>query len=228
MIRPRWAVAAHKEQIMKWGFRVPSFRKRIAARTSAKRIIRNLLGLKAPRGWGWLTNPKKAAYNRVYNRTTFGLGKGCLVVVLMVLVPAVLLLHPGCKGQKPPSTEPSTRPIHAGKIAASAPSTRTAAPTASSPASTQAAHRRIHVFITGRVQGVGFRAFTEEQAQRLKVAGFVRNLDDGRVEMVAEGPPADIDKLIAQVKHGPASAQVDKLDCTEETPKGEFKGFRIK
>jgi hypothetical protein len=45
----------------------------IAADTSPKRIIKNALGLRAPRGWGWLTNPKKAAYNRVYDRTTFSL-----------------------------------------------------------------------------------------------------------------------------------------------------------
>jgi hypothetical protein len=61
---------------MKFGFRKPSLKKRIAARTSAKRAVRHRLGMKAPRGWGWLTNPKKAAYNRVYNRTT----KGCLVL----------------------------------------------------------------------------------------------------------------------------------------------------
>lgn len=58
---------------MKWGFRKPSFRKRIAARTSWKRYVRNSLGLRAPRGWGWLTNPRKAAYNRLYRRTTFSL-----------------------------------------------------------------------------------------------------------------------------------------------------------
>jgi hypothetical protein len=78
---------------MKWGFRKPSLRKRIAARTSWKRFVRHNLGLKAPRGWGWLTNPKKALYNRVYRRTTFGLedlfktrgrrsSAGCLVVLL--------------------------------------------------------------------------------------------------------------------------------------------------
>ena len=60
---------------MKVGFRIPSLKKRIAVRTSMKRYVRHSLGLKAPRGWGWLTNPKKAAYNRVYNRTTVG----CLV-----------------------------------------------------------------------------------------------------------------------------------------------------
>jgi hypothetical protein len=57
---------------MKYGFRKPSLRKSIAARTSIKRYIRQSMGLKAPRGWGWLTNPKKAAYNRIYYRTTFG------------------------------------------------------------------------------------------------------------------------------------------------------------
>ncbi|MFM2156907.1 MAG: hypothetical protein RL516_1656 [Bacteroidota bacterium] len=65
---------------MKFGFRVPSIKKRIAARTSVKRYIRHSLGLKAPRGWGWLTNPKKAAYNRVYNRTT--VDSGCMITLL--------------------------------------------------------------------------------------------------------------------------------------------------
>lgn len=53
---------------MKIGIRKPSIKKRIAARTSPKRIIRSKI--RAPKGYGWLTNPKKAAYNRVYNRTT--------------------------------------------------------------------------------------------------------------------------------------------------------------
>lgn len=80
---------------MKWGFRTPSLRKRIAARTSWKRYVRHSLGFKAPRGWGWLTNPRRAAYNRIYRRTTFGLGDlfktrrrhspqaGCLVILLV-------------------------------------------------------------------------------------------------------------------------------------------------
>ena len=55
---------------MKFGVRRPSLRRSIAARTSPKRFIRNALGLKAPRGYGWITNPRRAAYNRVYNRTT--------------------------------------------------------------------------------------------------------------------------------------------------------------
>jgi hypothetical protein len=55
---------------MKFGFCTPSITRRIAARTSWKRIARQSLGLKAPRGMGWFTNPRKAAYNRVYDRTT--------------------------------------------------------------------------------------------------------------------------------------------------------------
>lgn len=56
---------------MKFGIRKPSLRKSFAARTSVKRAVRHSFGLKAPRGWGWLTNPKRAAYNRVYSRSTF-------------------------------------------------------------------------------------------------------------------------------------------------------------
>jgi hypothetical protein len=67
---------------VKFGIRRPSLRKRIAARTSWKRVVRHQLGFKAPRGWGWITNPRKAAYNRIYNRTTLGVGKGCAVLVL--------------------------------------------------------------------------------------------------------------------------------------------------
>lgn len=86
---------------MKWGFRKPSPRKRIAARTSLKRFVRQSLGLKAPRGWGWLTNPKKAAYNRIYDRATFGLNdifrprrsasSGCLVMILAIVAVAAVI-----------------------------------------------------------------------------------------------------------------------------------------
>ncbi|HEX3579987.1 MAG TPA: hypothetical protein VHY33_15600 [Thermoanaerobaculia bacterium] len=72
---------------MKFGIRTPSLRKRFAARTSLRRYVRHSLGFKAPRGWGWLTNPRRAAYNRVYNRTTVG----CAVVVMAVLVLIVAL-----------------------------------------------------------------------------------------------------------------------------------------
>jgi hypothetical protein len=67
---------------MKFGFRIPSIKKRIAARTSVKRVIRHNLGLKAPRGMGWFTNPKKALYNRVYNKTS----RGCLFNIVFGLI----------------------------------------------------------------------------------------------------------------------------------------------
>ena len=59
---------------MKIRFRMPSLKKKIAARLSVKRYVRQSLGLKAPRGWGWITNPRRALYNRVYTRTTGGCG----------------------------------------------------------------------------------------------------------------------------------------------------------
>lgn len=58
---------------MKLRIRKPSIQKSIAARTSLKRVVRHNMGLKAPKGWGWLTNPKKAAYNRSYNRSTLSI-----------------------------------------------------------------------------------------------------------------------------------------------------------
>ncbi|MDP1591842.1 MAG: hypothetical protein Q8M07_29050 [Prosthecobacter sp.] len=81
---------------MKFGLRIPSLKKRIAARTSVARVVRHSLGLKAPRGWGWLTNPKRALYNRIYNRTT----KGCLVL-LLGLCGAVLCLVLLCSTSMP-------------------------------------------------------------------------------------------------------------------------------
>jgi hypothetical protein len=66
-------------------WRMPSWKKKNAARTSLKRVVRHRMGFKAPRGWGWLTNPKRAAYNRKYNR-------GCLVILL----PAVALTSAVC------------------------------------------------------------------------------------------------------------------------------------
>ncbi|TMA61269.1 MAG: hypothetical protein E6J80_00650 [Deltaproteobacteria bacterium] len=73
-------------------------------RTSLKRYVRHSLGLKAPRGWGWLTNPKKAAYNRIYRRTTFGIedllnkprsrrktSAGCLVALGIAVLGGIVL-----------------------------------------------------------------------------------------------------------------------------------------
>jgi hypothetical protein len=73
---------------MKFGFRIPSLNKRIAARTSVKRMIRQNLEFKAPRGMGWITDPKKAMYNRVYNRTS----RGCLLNLLFLISAPIALV----------------------------------------------------------------------------------------------------------------------------------------
>jgi hypothetical protein len=70
---------------MKFGFRIPSIKKRIAARTSVKRVLRHNLGLKAPRGLGWLTDPKKSLYNKVYNKTSRGCMFNIAVIITLVL-----------------------------------------------------------------------------------------------------------------------------------------------
>jgi hypothetical protein len=73
---------------MRIGFRIPSLAKRIAARTSIKRFVRHNLGVKAPRGLGWITNPKKALYNRIYSRTT----RGCMIYLIILMTGLVWLL----------------------------------------------------------------------------------------------------------------------------------------
>jgi hypothetical protein len=66
---------------MKFGLRIPSISKRIAARSSPARFVRQNLGIKAPRGMGWITNPKRFAYNKAYNKTS----RGCLVTLILFL-----------------------------------------------------------------------------------------------------------------------------------------------
>jgi hypothetical protein len=82
---------------MKFGLRIPSLTKRIAARTSLKRVVRHNLGFKAPKGFGWFTNPKKAAYNKVYNKTS----RGCLVNLIFLVSFGVLTFSvPSCDFKK--------------------------------------------------------------------------------------------------------------------------------
>jgi hypothetical protein len=74
---------------MKIGFRIPNLSKRIAARTSLKRVIRHNLGFKAPRGMGWMTNPKRAMYNKVYNKTS----RGCMLGLLLLISTPVIMAY---------------------------------------------------------------------------------------------------------------------------------------
>jgi acylphosphatase len=86
---------------------------------------------------------------------------------------------------------------------------------------------RVHAFVSGKVQGVGFRNFTAAEATKLSLTGWVRNLSDGRVELVAEGPAAPIEKLMAAVAQGPAAARVDKVERKAEPYTGQFKQFEV-
>lgn len=80
---------------------------------------------------------------------------------------------------------------------------------------------RAHVFFSGLVQGVWFRAFTQQTAMGLDLCGWVRNLPDGRVEAVFEGERDLIEQALSACKVGPPSARVDDIKITWEEPRGE-------
>ena len=82
--------------------------------------------------------------------------------------------------------------------------------------------------IAGRVQGVGFRWFTHDAAAREGVHGWVRNLADGSVEVIAEGDQASLDRLEVAVRRGPSSARVELFDVEELAPSGRTTGFEIR
>lgn len=87
---------------------------------------------------------------------------------------------------------------------------------------------RLHITVEGRVQGVGFRYFVAENAQRLNITGWVRNRWNGSVESIAEGNRRELDELIAVIRRGPRSSMVlgVKFDWHDAT--GEFRDFRIR
>jgi acylphosphatase len=82
--------------------------------------------------------------------------------------------------------------------------------------------------IAGRVQGVGFRWFTHDAAAREGVHGWVRNLADGSVEVIAEGELASVDRVEHAVRRGPSSARVERFDVEELAPEGRTTGFEIR
>jgi acylphosphatase len=79
---------------------------------------------------------------------------------------------------------------------------------------------RRHLWISGRVQGVAFRAYARQAAMQLGVAGWVRNLGDGRVEVVAEGEPAAVDDFERWARRGPPAARVARVDTVAEPLEG--------
>ena len=86
---------------------------------------------------------------------------------------------------------------------------------------------RAHLIIRGRVQGVWFRDSTRTKARELGLSGWVRNLPDGSVEAVAEGPRVIIEKLVGWLHRGPPLARVSGVEIDWETPRGGLAGFDI-
>lgn len=86
---------------------------------------------------------------------------------------------------------------------------------------------RVRLFAGGRVQGVAYRFYAEKCAARLAITGWVRNLPDGRVEVLAEGSDEHIETFLELLKEGPSLAQVATFDVRREPATGEFRDFRV-
>ncbi|WP_194948521.1 acylphosphatase [Actinomyces trachealis] len=87
--------------------------------------------------------------------------------------------------------------------------------------------RVVRVLVHGHVQGVGFRWYTQEQATRLGLVGEVRNLDDGSVEVLAQGPQTRVDALLAWLRHGPRWAEVTGVEVSKVNGSLRRRGFVI-
>ena len=86
---------------------------------------------------------------------------------------------------------------------------------------------RVHAFVSGKVQGVFFRSFTKSEAASLEILGWVKNLSDGRVEVLAEGNKGALDELLGRIKEGSPGARVEKVDVMWGKYVGDLNGFRI-
>jgi acylphosphatase len=93
---------------------------------------------------------------------------------------------------------------------------------------TKGAHLRARIIIQGLVQGVYFRASTRDEAIRLGVGGWVRNLPDGSVEALFEGEKKKVEEIVGWCYKGPPGAQVIKVDLIWESYKAEFRHFDVR
>lgn len=85
----------------------------------------------------------------------------------------------------------------------------------------------LRAVVRGRVQGVGFRWFVVERARFLDLVGWVRNTPSGTVEVLAEGPRGALEGLLDELRQGPASSHVTKVEVGWEPPTGGFAGFEV-
>lgn len=86
--------------------------------------------------------------------------------------------------------------------------------------------KSVRVYIEGTVQGIFFRSFVKENAERYNIRGFIRNLEDGRVEAFFEGNQEDVDKLVEIVKKGPKHSMIRSVETKEEKFQ-DFKSFKV-
>jgi acylphosphatase len=87
---------------------------------------------------------------------------------------------------------------------------------------------RKHLYISGHVQGVGFRWYTNQQANNLEITGWVKNLNDGRVEAVLVGDKLKVNKMIDLIKQGSPLSEVEDLEIIDEEFQDEFSKFKVK
>ena len=88
-------------------------------------------------------------------------------------------------------------------------------------------HERAHVYVSGEVQGVFFRESTREKAQQLGLSGWVKNLPDGRVEALFEGPSEKVREMVRWCGQGPPHAAVENVDIEFDTAKEDLTGFEV-
>lgn len=92
---------------------------------------------------------------------------------------------------------------------------------------TPTGNTRLHAIVDGTVQGVGFRMFVLQHAQSLGLTGWVRNTYDGRVEVTAEGPNFQLERLLDRLRTGPRGAFVTEVQKEWQAATGEFKNFIV-
>jgi acylphosphatase len=141
---------------------------------------------------------------------------------ISVLLALTALMFLSCRGSRP--VQPATQETLTVEPAVREQADQPASGTAEAPVK----QRRVHAFVSGQVQGVGFRDFTQGEARKRGLTGWVKNLEDGRVEAVIEGPADKVAELLEQLKHGPPRAQVKDVQVTDEKPTGEFKVFEVR
>lgn len=87
--------------------------------------------------------------------------------------------------------------------------------------------KRVHLIISGFVQGIGYRAWIKREATKLGITGWVKNREDGEVEAICEGKPESIEALINLAKQGPLLSQINQVEVKWEASRGEYASFEI-